>query len=302
MPLTIKPNIFITCAITGSGSTQDLSSNVPRSPKQIADSAIAAAKAGAAVVHCHVRDPKTGVPSRDPSLYRELTDRIRDSKTDVILNLTAGMGGDMFFGPPSAPLPLQNETDMGSAESRMEPIADCLPEICTLDCGTMNFGEGDYVMTNTPGMLRAMGSMMTELGIKPEIEVFETGHLWFARQLVKEGIIESPALVQLCMGIPWGAPNDLNTYMAMVNNIPSDWHWSSFSISRDQMPYVAASVLAGGNVRVGLEDNIWLEKEVLATNESLVKKATTIIEAMGSTLMNPQQVRDLLGLTKRAPR
>jgi len=266
MPLTIKPNIFITCAITGSGSTQDRSSNVPRSPKQIADSAIAAAKAGAAVVHCHVRDPNTGVPSRDPSLYRELTDRIRDSKTDVILNLTAGMGGDMFFGPPSAPLPLQNETDMGSAESRMEPIADCLPEICTLDCGTMNFGEGDYVMTNTPGMLRAMGSMMTELGIKPEIEVFETGHLWFARQLVKEGIIESPALVQLCMGIPWGAPNDLNTYMAMVNNIPSDWHWSSFSIGRDQMPYVAASVLAGGNVRVGLEDNIWLEKEVLATN------------------------------------
>jgi uncharacterized protein (DUF849 family) len=166
----------------------------------------------------------------------------------------------------------------------------------------MNFGEGDYVMTNTPGMLRAMGSMMTELGIKPEIEVFETGHLWFARQLVKEGIIESPALVQLCMGIPWGAPNDLNTYMAMVNNIPSDWHWSSFSISRDQMPYVAASVLAGGNVRVGLEDNIWLEKKVLATNESLVKKATTIIEAMGSALMNPQQVRDLLGLTKRAPR
>ncbi len=302
MPLTIKPNIFITCAITGSGSTQDLSSNVPRSPKQIADSAIAAAKAGAAVVHCHVRDPKTGVPSRDPRLYRELTDRIRDSKTDVILNLTAGMGGDMFFGPPSAPLPLKNETDMGSAESRMEPIADCLPEICTLDCGSMNFGEGDYVMTNTPDMLRTMGSMMTALGIKPEIEAFETGHLWFAKQLVKEGVIESPALVQLCMGVPWGAPNDLNTYMAMVNNIPSDWHWSSFSISRDQMPYVAASVLAGGNVRVGLEDNIWLEKGVLATNESLVKKATTIIEAMGSTLMSPQQVRDLLGLTKRAPR
>ena len=302
MPLTIKPNIFITCAITGSGSTQDLSSNVPRSPKQIADSAIAAAKAGAAVVHCHVRDPKTGVPSRDPRLYRELTDRIRDSKTDVILNLTAGMGGDMFFGPPSAPLPLKNETDMGSAESRMEPIADCLPEICTLDCGSMNFGEGDYVMTNTPDMLRTMGSMMTALGIKPEIEAFETGHLWFAKQLVKDGVLESPALVQLCMGIPWGAPNDLNTYMAMVNNIPSDWHWSSFSISRDQMPYVAASVLAGGNVRVGLEDNIWLEKGVLATNESLVKKATTIIEAMGSTLMSPQQVRDLLGLTKRAPR
>jgi uncharacterized protein (DUF849 family) len=302
MPLRINTSVFITCAITGSGSTQDRSAEVPRSPEQIANSAIAAAKAGAAVVHCHVRDPETGVASRDPKLYRELTDRIRDSKTDVVLNLTAGMGGDMVFGPPSAPLPLQDGTDMGSAESRMEPIAECLPEICTLDCGTMNFAEADYVMTNTPGMLREMGSMMTALGVKAEIEAFDTGHLWFAKQLVKEGILESPALIQLCMGIPWGAPNDLNTYMAMVNNIPSDWNWSSFSIGRDQMPYVAASVLAGGNVRVGLEDNLWLEKGVLATNESLVKKAATIIEAMGSTLMNPQQVRDELGLTKRSPR
>ena len=302
MPLSINTSVFITCAITGSGSTQDRSAEVPRSPEQIANSAIAAAKAGAAVVHCHVRDPETGVASRDPKLYRELTDRIRDSKTDVVLNLTAGMGGDMVFGPPSAPLPLQDGTDMGSAESRMEPIAECLPEICTLDCGTMNFAEADYVMTNTPGMLREMGSMMTALGVKAEIEAFDTGHLWFAKQLVKEGILESPALIQLCMGIPWGAPNDLNTYMAMVNNIPSDWNWSSFSIGRDQMPYVAASVLAGGNVRVGLEDNLWLEKGVLATNESLVKKAATIIEAMGSTLMNPQQVRDKLGLTKRSPR
>ena len=292
MPLSINTNVFITCAITGSGSTQDRSAEVPRSPEQIANSAIAAAKAGAAVVHCHVRDPETGVASRDPKLYRELTDRIRDSKTDVVLNLTAGMGGDMVFGPPSAPLPLQDGTDMGSAESRMEPIAECLPEICTLDCGTMNFAEADYVMTNTPGMLREMGSMMTALGVKAEIEAFDTGHLWFAKQLVKEGILENPALIQLCMGIPWGAPNDLNTYMSMVNNIPSDWNWSSFSIGRDQMPYVAASVLAGGNVRVGLEDNLWLEKGVLATNESLVKKAATIIEAMGSTLMNPQQVRD----------
>ncbi len=302
MPLSINTSVFITCAITGSGSTQDRSAEVPRSPEQIANSAIAAAKAGAAVVHCHVRDPETGVASRDPKLYRELTDRIRDSKTDVVLNLTAGMGGDMVFGPPSAPLPLQDGTDMGSAESRMEPIAECLPEICTLDCGTMNFAEADYVMTNTPGMLREMGSMMTALGVKAEIEAFDTGHLWFAKQLVKEGILENPALIQLCMGIPWGAPNDLNTYMAMVNNIPSDWNWSSFSIGRDQMPYVAASVLAGGNVRVGLEDNLWLEKGVLATNESLVKKAATIIEAMGSTLMNPQQVRDELGLTKRSPR
>ena len=301
MPLSISSDVFITCAVTGSGSTQDRSDKVPRSPKQIADSAIAAAKAGAAVVHCHVRDPETGAPSRDPKLYRELTERIRDADTDVVLNLTAGMGGDMVFGPPSAPLPLQSGTDMGSAESRMEPIADCLPEICTLDCGTMNFAEADYVMTNTPGMLREMAGMMASLGVKPEIEVFDTGHLWFAKQLASEGLIDDPVLIQLCMGIPWGAPNDLNTYMAMVNNIPDHWHWSSFSMSRDQMPYVAASVLAGGNVRVGLEDNLWLEKGVLATNEALVNKAAIIIEAMGAKLMSPQQVRDQLGLVKRAP-
>ena len=301
MPLNITSDVFITCAITGSGSTQDRSDKVPRSPAQIAESAIAAARAGAAVVHCHVRDPETGVPSRDPKLYRELTDRIRDSDTDVVLNLTAGMGGDMVFGPPSAPLPLQAGTDMGSAESRIEPIAECLPEICTLDCGTMNFAEADYVMTNTPGMLRAMGSMMTSLGVKPEIEAFDTGHLWFAQQLVKEGVIDDPVLVQLCMGIPWGAPNDLNTFMAMVNNIPANWNWSSFSIGRDQMPYVAASVLAGGNVRVGLEDNLWLEKGVLASNTDLVSKASSIIHGMGAKLMGPQQVREKLGLTKRAP-
>lgn len=301
MPLNITSDVFITCAITGSGSTQDRSDKVPRSPAQIAESAIAAARAGAAVVHCHVRDPETGVPSRDPKLYRELTDRIRDSDTDVVLNLTAGMGGDMVFGPPSAPLPLQAGTDMGSAESRIEPIAECLPEICTLDCGTMNFAEADYVMTNTPGMLRAMGSMMTSLGVKPEIEVFDTGHLWFAQQLVKEGVIDDPVLVQLCMGIPWGAPNDLNTFMAMVNNIPANWNWSSFSIGRDQMPYVAASVLAGGNVRVGLEDNLWLERGVLASNADLVSKASSIIHGMGAKLMGPQQVRERLGLTKRAP-
>jgi len=165
----------------------------------------------------------------------------------------------------------------------------------------MNFAEADYVMTNTPGMLRTMGKMMTEIGVKPEIEAFDTGHLWYAKQLVKDGILDSPALVQLCMGIPWGAPDDMNTFMAMVNNIPDDWNWSAFSIGRNQMPFVAAAVLAGGNVRVGLEDNLWLEKGVLATNESLVQKAVGIIERMGANIMTPVQVREKLGLTKRAP-
>ncbi len=302
MPLTMNRNVFITCAVTGSGSTQDKSPHVPRSPEQIANSAIDAAKAGAAIVHCHVRDPETGVPSRDLSLYREVTERIRDAEVDVVLNLTAGMGGDMVFGGVESPLPTVAGTDMVGATERMAHVAECLPEICTLDCGTMNFAEADYVMTNTPGMLQAMGQMMTDLGVKPEIEAFDTGHLWYAKQLVKDGILDSPALVQLCMGVPWGAPNDLNTFMAMVNNIPEDWAWSAFSLGRDQMPYAAAAVLAGGNVRVGLEDNLMLDKGVLATNAQLVERAVTVIENMGAMIMGPAEVREQLGLTKRAPR
>ena len=303
MPLSMTKDVFITCAVTGSGATQDRSPHVPRSPAQIADSAIAAAKAGAAIVHCHVRDPETGKPSRDIALYREVTERIRDSATDVVLNLTAGMGGDMVFGPVESPLPFNAQsTDMVGATERMRHIAGCLPEICTLDCGTMNFAEADYVMTNTPGMLRAMGQMMTDLGVCPEIEAFDTGHLWFAKQLVSEGVLTSPALVQLCMGVPWGAPNDLNTFMAMVNNVPTDWNWSAFSLGRDQMPYVAASVLAGGNVRVGLEDNLWLGKGQLATNAQLVERAVGIIQGLGARIMTPAEVRTKLNLTKRAPK
>lgn len=301
MPLTPNKNVFITCAITGSGSSQDRSEHVPRSPEQIANSAIDAAKAGAAVVHCHVRDPDTGVPSRKLEYYREVTDRIRASEVDMVLNLTAGMGGDLVFGGGENPLPPVEGTDFVGPQERVAHVAECLPEICTLDCGTMNFAEADYVMTNTPGALREMGRLMTELGVKPEIEAFDTGHLWFAKQLVEEGVLKDPALVQLCMGIPWGAPDDLNTFMAMVNNVPQSWEFSAFSIGRNQMSYVAAAVLAGGNVRVGLEDNLWLEKGVLATNAQLVERAVSIIENMGSTVIGPQEVRDRLNLKKQAP-
>ena len=301
MPLSLNREVFITCAVTGSGSTQDRSQFVPRSPKDIANSAINAAKAGAAIVHCHVRDPETGKPSRNLAYYREVTDRIRDSDVDVVLNLTAGMGGDIVFGGTESPLPVAEGTDMIGAEERVAHIVECLPEICTLDCGTMNFAEADYVMTNTPGMLQAMGSIMTEAGVKPEIEAFDTGHLWYAKQLVADGIIEEDVLVQLCMGVPWGAPDDLNTFMAMVNNVPKNWTFSAFSLGRNQMPYVAAAILAGGNVRVGLEDNLWLKKGVLAKNEDLVLRAKEIIEAMGATVIEPQEVRKKLNLNKRAP-
>ena len=302
MPLTMNREVFITCAVTGSGGTQERSPHVPRSPKQVADSAIAAAKAGAAIVHCHVREPDSGAPSRRLDLYREVTERIREADVDVVLNLTAGMGGDIVFSGVETPLPPAVGTDMIGASERVAHVAECRPEICTLDCGTMNFAEADYVMTNTPGMLRAMGAMMTELGVKPEIEAFDTGHLWFAKELVKEGVLDAPALVQLCMGVPWGAPDDLNTFMAMVNNVPDDWTFSAFSLGRSQMAYVAAAVLVGGNVRVGLEDNLWLDKGVLAENWQLVERAHSIVENMGARVIGPAEVREKLGLTKRAPK
>jgi uncharacterized protein (DUF849 family) len=294
--------VFITCAVTGSGGTQDRSPHVPRSPRQIAESAIDAAKAGAAVVHCHVRDPETGAPARDPKLYRELTERVRDADVDVVLNLTAGMGGDLVLGGVDQPLPPGPGTDMISGAERLAHVADCLPEICTLDCGTMNFAEADYIMVNSPGMLRDMGARMTALGVKVEIEAFDTGHLWLAKRLVEESVLNSPALVQLCMGVPWGAPDDLRTFLAMVDAVPADWVWSGFSLGRHQMPYVAAAVLAGGNVRVGLEDNLYLDKGVLATNAQLAERAVSIIENLGARVIGPEDVRARLGLEKRAPR
>jgi uncharacterized protein (DUF849 family) len=303
MPLEMNKEVFITCAVTGSGDTTGKSDKVPVTPEQIATSAIDAAKAGAAIVHCHVRDPETGKPSRDPKLFREVTERIRDAAVDVVLNLTAGMGGDLVLGGVETPLPLSAVgTDLVGATERLAHIADCRPEICTLDCGTMNFGHGDYVMTNSTSTLFEMARQIRDLGVKPEIEAFDTGHLWFARHLVEEGYIEAPALVQLCMGIPWGAPDDLNTFMAMVNNVPADWVFSAFSIGRNAMAYPAAAILAGGNIRVGLEDGIYLSRGVFATNAQLVERAVNVAENMGASIIGPDAVREKLGLTKRTPR
>lgn len=289
---TISSHIFITCAVTGSGNTQNKSPLVPITPKEIAKSAIAAAKAGAAIVHLHVRDPNTGKPARKVALYEEVVARIRDSNVDVMINLTAGMGGDIVIGSAQQPLPLNKEgTDMIGADERLEHIALLKPDICTLDCGTMNFSEGDYIMTNTPSVLRAMARKIKELGVKPEIEIFDTGHLWMAKTLVQEGLIENPVLTQLCMGIPYGIPNDLTSFNALVSQLPKEWLFSAFSIGRMQLPYVALAAISGGNVRVGLEDNLYLDKGVLATNEALVNRAKVILENMNITVLNPAQTR-----------
>ena len=298
----LNTEAFITCAVTGAGATTDKSDKVPVTPRQIADSAIEAARAGAAVVHLHVREPSTGAGSRSVELYREAVDRIRSSGVDVLINLTAGMGGDLVLGEPEHPLPPKTKgTDMAGATERLAHVAALLPDICTLDCGTMNFlAGGDYIMVNSVDMLRAMAKIMLELGVKPECEVFDTGQLWQVKDLMKEGLLPDPALVQLCMGIPYGAPADIGTFMAMVNAMPARAVWSSFSIGRMQLPWVAQSVLAGGNVRVGLEDNIYLSKGVLATNGALVERAVTIMEAMNMSVAGPSAVRARLGLKKRS--
>jgi uncharacterized protein (DUF849 family) len=296
----MNSEVFITCAVTGSGETADRHPGVPVTPEQIANASIEAARAGAAIAHIHVRDPGTGKGSRDPALYREVVERIRASDTDVIINLTAGMGGDIVFGPGETPFPLDVAgTDMVGPLERLVHVEELLPEICTLDCGTMNFSAGDYVMTNTPSHLRAMAKKVQELGVRPELEVFDFGHLVFVKQLLKEGLLDDPLMIQLCLGIPYGAPDDPATVMAMVNQIPDGAIFSGFSIGSRQLPFVAMAVLAGGNVRVGLEDNLYLSRGVKASNGDLVSRAVTIIEAMNVRVMGPAEVREKLKLKKR---
>jgi uncharacterized protein (DUF849 family) len=289
---------FITCALTGAGDTAGRSPHVPVTPEQIAEAGIEAARAGAAIVHIHVRDPQTGQGSRDPELYRRAVQQIRASDVDVIINLTAGMGGDLVLGGTDAPLPIDAvATDMAGAAERLVHVEQLRPEICTLDCGTMNFAAGgDYVMTNTPDMLRAMAARIRELGVRPELEVFDTGHLVNVKDLIDEGLIDPPALIQLCMGIRYGAPDDPGTLLALVNALPEGAIFSAFSIGRKQLPYVAMAVLAGGNVRVGLEDNLYAGPGEKATNAQLVKRATTILDAMNVRILGPAEVRERLAL------
>jgi len=292
---------FITCAVTGAGDTTARSDKVPVTPEQIADSALQAARAGAAVVHIHVRDPATGQGVRDVDLYRRVVELIRAADVDAVINLTAGMGGDLVLGGPESPLPLdQVASDLAGAAERLAHVEALLPEICTLDCGTMNFAAGgDYVMANTPDMLRAMARRIQSLGVRPELEVFDTGQLVMVRDLIDEGLIDDPVLVQLCMGIRYGAPDDPGTLLTLVNSLPAGTVFSAFSIGRMQLPYVAMAVLAGGNVRVGLEDNLYLGPGQKATNGELVERATTILNAMNVRVLGPEEVRERLALRPR---
>lgn len=288
-------DVVVTCAVTGAGATVDRSPHVPVTPKEVADAAIEAAKAGAAVAHIHVRDPETGQGSRDPKLFKEVVDRVRDSDTDVIINLTAGMGGDWIQDANNPAMPGPG-TDMISAEERLIHIEECRPDICSLDCGTLNFGDGDNIYISTPPTLRYMAEKVREWGVKPELEVFELGHIRFARQMIKEGLIADPPMFQICLGIPWGADQSVDTMKVMKDHLPHDASWAGFGISRMQMPMAAAAVAMGGNVRVGLEDNLFLDRGVLATNGQLVTRAVEIIERMGGRAIKPQEARNKLKL------
>ncbi len=291
-------DVIITCALTGAGDTTGKSPLVPITPKQIAAAAVEAAKAGATVVHCHVRDPQTGKFSRDVALYREVMERIREADVDIIVNLTAGMGGDLEIGAGERPMEFGPGTDLIGPLARLAHVEALLPEICTLDCGTLNFGDGDSIYVSTPAQLRVGAKRITELGVKAELEIFDTGHLWFAKQMIKEGLLDDP-LFQLCLGIPWGAPADTTTMKAMVDNLPAGATWAGFGIGRMQMPMAAQAVLLGGNVRVGLEDNLWLDKGVLATNGQLVERVGEILTRLGARILTPAAGRVKMGLKQR---
>src|SRR3954452_1245310 len=299
-------DVIITCAVTGDDTKVTKSPHCAVTPEQIANTAIEAAQAGASIVHIHVRNPETGAFSMETKYYREVVKRIRESKVDVIVNLTCGMGGYIVVGDNGLADTPGPGSDFCSQEDRMRHVIDLCnegkyrPDIATLDCGSLNFGDGNRAYVSTPNYLRKGAAILRDLGVKAELEVFDTGNLWFVKQLVKEDLIPAPALIQLCLGIPYGVPADTGHLLAMVNTLPADAVWTSFAIGRMQMPWVAQSILLGGNVRVGLEDNLYLSRGVKATNGQLVERAVQITELLGATVATPDEARQRLGLKPRA--
>ncbi len=295
----LNRNVILTCAVTGSGETAGKTPHVPVTPEEIAKASIEAAKAGAAIAHIHVRDPQTGAPSRDPELFKEVVDRIREHDTDVIINLTTGMGGDLFLGPDDDPTNFdRKDTDCVGQVERMEHVEMLLPEICSLDCGSFNYNVPNYVYVSSIGMLRIGAERLQKIGVKPELEVFDLGHIWFAKQMMAEGLLEQPPLFQLCMGVKWGAEGLTRNMQTMVDNLPEGANWAAFGLGANEMPMAAQAALMGGHVRVGLEDNLYLAKGKPATNAQLVDRARSIVEMMGASIQTPEEARKTLGLRK----
>ncbi|WP_342642583.1 3-keto-5-aminohexanoate cleavage protein [Rhodoligotrophos ferricapiens] len=296
----ITPKTIITCAVTGAGDTVGKHPAIPVTPEQIANAALEAHRAGAAIVHCHVRDPKTGKPARKVEYYAEVVERIKAAKTDLIINLTAGMGGDLIIGDGARPMDFGPDTDLVGPEERLAHVKLLRPEICTLDCGTLNFGDGNTLAVQTPNQLREQARLIQSYGVKAEMEIFDSGNLWFAKQLCEEGLLDDRPMFQLCLGIPWGAPVSPATAVYQSQMLPPNAVWAGFGIGRWQMPMVAQMVLLGGHVRVGLEDNLYLDRGVYASNGTLVERAVKIIEMLGSSVASPAEAREILGLKQPA--
>jgi uncharacterized protein (DUF849 family) len=288
----MQRKVMISCAVTGSADTPGRNPAVPVTPQQIAQSAVDAAKAGAAIVHIHVRDPKTTRPSMDKALYGEVVERIRASGIDVLINLTTGPGARFMPGDDD-PLQPGPATNMKPPAQRVEHVMELRPDICSLDMGSMNMGG--YVFVNTQSHLEAMAVAIRDAGVIPELEVFEAGHLLLAKRMIETGHIKPPGMFQICLGIAWGQPATPEAMHYMRSMLPPASPWFAFGISLYQFPMVAQAVLLGGHVRVGLEDNIYLGKGQLApSNAALVEKAAAIIEILGDHVATPAEARKML--------
>lgn len=288
--------VIVTCAVTGGHNNFHKHPNFPITPKQIADACVEARSAGAAIAHIHVRDPVTGERCGDPRLFREVFERIRDSGSDVIINLTTGEGA-RYVPDKDNPAVGGPGTTLKSPHERLRHVEELRPDICTLDVGTFNFGES--VFMNTPEHLRVMAQAIKELGVKPEIECFEAGHIMFAKTLIDEGLIDRPAMFQLCLGIPHAAPATPEILTVLRNLLPKGANWSAFGISRWEFPMVAQAMTLGGHVRVGLEDNLYLSKGEFGTNGQLVEKAVRILDELGAEVVEPHRAAQLLELPPR---
>jgi uncharacterized protein (DUF849 family) len=285
--------VIVCCAVTGSGDTTKLSPYVPVTPKQIADDALAAHAAGAAIVHIHVRNPETGAPSLEVNLYRDVVERIRAASSSVILNLTTGIGAR--FTPDEKDPNRNAAPGMALPEERMHHVLVLKPEICSLDVATMNFGQHAFV--NTPAHITRIAEAVRAAGVKPELEVFDLGHIALAKNLMAKGLFTDPPYFQLCLGVPWGAPATPEALAAMKAMLPANANWSAFGVGAQHFPAVAMTVVNGGHVRVGLEDNLFMSKGVLAQgNAQVVARAVRIIREIGAEIASPAEAREILGL------
>src|SRR6185437_15740273 len=291
--------VVLTCAVCGNAPFNPKHPAFPVTPVQIAAECVEAARAGAAVVHIHVRDPKSSQGSRDPNLFKETVDRVRDSGVDVVINLTAGLGA-FFLPDPSDESRGLPESDVIGVEERVRHLELCRPDIASLDITTGNQVEGplEFVYLNTTRTLRGMAKRFQELKIKPELEVFSAGDIEFGKALVREGLISGRPIFQFVLGVQWGAPADARTIMYMKDLLPPDALWAALGIGRLEMPVMAQAALLGGNVRVGLEDNLYLRRGVFATNGQLVERARMILDGLGYELATPNEARAILGLAE----